>query len=96
MKKYIAIGHWEGSQNTTSVVMMNNTIEDFKLDLKGNAFKAYAVLTEKTFNEIKAMGCLEIYDRVKKLTSNWRKYNEITDYIEQCADIIEDRLAIAQ
>lgn len=96
MKKYIAIGHWEGSQNTTSVAMMTSTMANFKDDLKGNGFKAYVVLTEKTFNEIKNMDCFEIFERVKKLTSNWRKYNEIVDYIEQCADIMENRLASAQ
>lgn len=96
MKKYIAIGHWEESQNTTSVAMMNSTMANFKGDLKGNAFKAYVVLSEKTFNEIKNMNCFEIIDKVQKLTSNWRKYNQIIDYIEQCMDIMEGRLANAQ
>ena len=96
MKKYIAIGHWEESQNTTSVAMMTSTMANFKDNLKGNGFKAYAVLTEKTFNEVKNMDCFEIIDKVHKLTSNWRKYNEIIDYIEQCMDIMEERLANAQ
>lgn len=96
MKKYIAIGHWEGNQNTTSVSVKASTISSFRDDLKGNGFKAYVILTEKNFNEIKNMNCFEIFERIKKLTSNWRKYNEITDYIEQCADIMESRLANAQ
>lgn len=96
MKKYVAIGHFDGNKNTTSVVMENNTRKEFAADLICNGFRAYAILTEKAFNEMNGMNSLEIYDRVKKLTGNYRKWSEITDYIEQCVDIIEEKLANVQ
>ena len=95
MKKYIAIGHWAWNKNITSVATVEYTKANFMDTLKGNEFRPYIVLTEKTFNELKKLDCLEMFDKVKKLTSNWRKYGEIVDYIEQCADIMEEQLTNA-
>ena len=92
MKKYIAIGHWYDSKNTVSTVACDISKANFIENLKGNGFKAYAVLTEKAFNEMKSLDCFELYDKVQKLTSNYRMWNVITDYIEQCTDIIEGKL----
>ena len=96
MKKYIAIGHWYDSKNTVSVAACDISKANFIKNLKCNGFRAYAVLTEKAFNEMKTLDCFELCDKVKKLTSNYRKWNEITDYIEQCADIMEDKFENAQ
>jgi hypothetical protein len=96
MKKYIAIGHFKGSKNTVSVADITSSKSNFEADLRMNAFVAIAVLTEKTFNEIKAMDSMEIFEKVKKLTTNYRVWNEICDYIEQCMDIMEEKLANAQ
>lgn len=96
MKKYIAIGHWDGNEDTTSTACTEETKAKFMETLKLNGFRAYVVLTEKTFYEMKEMNCFDIYEKVEKLSSNWRKYNEITDYIEQCMDIMSDKLAKAQ
>lgn len=96
MKKFVAVGHWDGNQNTTSVADVANTKASFAQTLKDNGFRAYAVLTEETFNKMKEMDCFEIYEAVKGLTSNYRKYNEVTDYIEQCMDIMESKIASAQ
>lgn len=96
MKKFIAIGHWDGNENTTSTACMEDTKAKFVETLKLNGFRAYVVLTEKTFDEMKEMDCFDIYEKVKKLSSNYRKYNEITDYIEQCMDIMSEKLAKAQ
>lgn len=96
MKKFVAVGHWDGNQNTTSVAMSNNSKKDFALDLICNGFRAYVVLTEKTFNEMKNLNAFELYEKVKKQTSNYRKWATVTDYIEQCADIMENKLANAE
>ena len=96
MKKYIAIGHWDGNENTTSVACIEDTKAKFMETLKLNGFRAYVVLTENVFDEMKEMDCFDLYEKVKKLSSNYRKYNEITDYIEQCMDIMSDKLAKAQ
>jgi hypothetical protein len=96
MKKYIAIGHWYDSKNTVSVAACDISKANFIENLKANGFRAYAVLTEKAFNEMKTLDCFELCDKVKKLTSNYRKWNEIIDYIEQCADIMELKLEEAK
>ena len=49
----------------------------------------------KKWDIIKNSDTMEIYEEVKKLSTNWRKWNDITDYIDQCKDIIESRLARA-
>ena len=95
MKKFVAVGHWDGNKNTTSVADVADTKAKFAEMLKDNGFRAYAVITETAFNKMKNMDCFEIYETVKGLTSNYRKYNEVTDYIEQCMDIMESKLASA-
>lgn len=97
MKKYIAIGHFKDNKNhLTCVSFQASTKANFATDLRGNDFVAIAVFTEKNFNEIKNMDIFELIDKVKKITTNYRVWNDIIDYIEQCADIMEEKLASAQ
>lgn len=93
MKKYIAIGHWDGNDNTTSVAGDAYTMKDFRHDLIGNGFKAYAVLTEKRLAEVKDLRDYDLWRVVVKMVNNWRKADEVADYIEQCADLMEEKLA---
>lgn len=93
MKKYIAIGHWDGNDNTTSFAGDAYTLKDFRHDLIANAFRAYAVLTEKRFNEVKDLNGFELWDEVSKMVTNYRKTDEVADYIEQCSDLMEEKLA---
>ena len=92
MKRFVAVGHWDGNKNTTCVADEANTKAGFQQMLKDNGFRAYAVLAEATFKKMQEMDCFEIYNTVKGLTTNWRKNNEVTEYIEQCGDIIEAKL----
>ncbi len=85
---YAAIGHFKGSENMTCVASTNATKKAFQDDLRGNEFVAYAVLTEWMFGRLMSLKDFELYEQVKKLTSNYRKWNDLTDYIEQCSDII--------
>lgn len=97
MNFYIAIGHWgEGRDTITSLVNCNHTMKDFRRDLKGNGFIPYVVLTEKRFQKMleakNADECFGLFDLVKSLTSNYRVWNLVTEYIEQCDDIIQEKL----
>ncbi len=94
MKKYIAIGHWvENKENTTSVAMETTSIKSFRETLAGNTFVPYVIITEKKLEVLrKATADFELFEEVKKMTTNYRKWNEITDYIDQCFDIMEERL----
>ena len=97
MKKYIAIGHWDGNENITSVAHSNNTLKDFRDDLGGNGFIPWIILTEKSFSEIvdsEADADL-VWQMITKKVANYRKWNEVNDYIAQCLDIMEEKMAAA-
>lgn len=92
MKTYSAIGHFKGNKNITSVVMRCANKKEFMKNLYGNSFVAYVVLTEEMVEKLSDKDGMEIYIQVKKLTTNYRVWNDVTDYIEQCLDIIKDRM----
>lgn len=95
MKKYLAIGHWDNNKNITSVAMECSTIKNFKDNLSGNGFIPYVIISEKKMEVLKTADCFNLFDEVKKLTGNYRKWNEICEYIEQCFDIMEEKMARA-
>ena len=93
MKKYLAIGHFADNKNgTISVAMEAHSVKDFRGQLMGNTFIPYVVITEKKFETLRNLDSFELFEEVKKMTSNYRKWNHIVDYIEQCFDIMEERL----
>lgn len=92
MKKYIAIGHWRDSKNITCVTSTNSSDKCFRDDLKGNGFIPYVTFSEKKFESFRTMDLLEIFYEVKKLTSNYRRWNEVSEYICECFSFIEHRL----
>lgn len=93
---YAAIGHFKGSENITCVASANATKRAFQNDLRGNEFVAYAVLTEWMFGELMTLEGFELYKQVQKLTSNYRRWDDLMDYIEQCSDIIADKMQAAR
>lgn len=95
MKKYLAIGHFKGNKNITSVAMTNNTLADFRIDLSGNEFIPYVIFTEKSVYDLASVDSFDLFDVIKKKTTNYRQWNNIVDYIEQCYDIMLDKLANA-
>ena len=94
MKKYIAIGHFKGNDNMTSVAMKDVSRKSFEENLRGNEFVAWAVIGERKMNALRANidDCFGLWDEVKKLTGNYRRWNDLLDYIEQCFDIIEEKV----
>lgn len=95
MKKFIAIGHFDDSENMTSVAMCANNMKNFRQDLGGNGFIPWVIISEKKLEVLKNADCMALFDEVKKLTTNYRKWNDICEYIEQCLDIMEEKLARA-
>lgn len=94
MKTYAAIGHFRESKNMVSVAMKASTKKNFAANLGGNAFVPYIIITEGTLERLKTADgdAMETFEIVKGLTSNYRIWNEVTDYIEQCLDILEERI----
>lgn len=93
MKKFLAIGHWTENKNATlTVAMAAQNIKDFREQLKGNAFVPYVVITENKLKELETVSEENLYEWVKKLTTNYRKWDHICDYIDQCYDIMKEKL----
>lgn len=97
MRKYLAIGHFKGSENMVSVAMQTTNEKSFRENLIGNEFIAWAVITEKKMETLKNTDdYFGLWEEVKKLTGNYRKWNDLFDYIGQCFDIMEERMAMAE
>lgn len=97
MKMYVAIGHFKDSKNITCVAMMQTTKKAFMADCYGNEFVPYVVLTEKMLSKIQAYTDeLDIYEQVKKMTTNYHVWNDVTGYLGGCFDIIAARVEAAK
>lgn len=97
MKVYAAIGHFRDNKNMVCVAMTQNTKKAFMQDCYGNEFVPYVVITESMLDKLFACdNCMDIFEQVKKMTSNYRVWNEVTDFIEQCSDIISDKMEAAK
>jgi len=94
VKKYIAIGHWGKDKDATySVATTGYSLKDARRDYVNNDFVAYVIISEERLNQIKGKSYSEICDEVMKMTKNYRRWEIIVDYLNQCMDIMEDHLA---
>lgn len=96
MKMYVAIGHFKDNENITSIAMTQTTKKAFMRDCYGNEFVPYVVLTETMLEKVLSLDAMDLWDQVKKLTSNYRVWSQVAEYIEQCADIILEKVNAAQ
>lgn len=97
MKVYAAIGHYKADKNLTCVALTQNTKKDFMRDCYGNDFVPYVVLTEQAIDKLAICASSdEVFDMVKKMTSNHRVWNDVTDYIDQCFDILTEKVGAAK
>lgn len=92
IKRYIAIGHFKNNTNITSIADCGYNIKDVRMDCRGNDFIPYVILTEKKFISLNGIGVCQTYEAVKHLTSNYHKWNDVTDYIMQCYDIMQNKI----
>ena len=92
MKKYVAIGHWDFSKNITCAVATANSRKEFETDLKCNGFVPYIIFSEKRISEYNAA---DIFGKVEMIPSRNRHALDIEDYMNECMDIIETKLATA-
>ena len=97
MKRFLAIGHWKENKDATfSVAMQATTKREFRDNLGGNGFVPYVVISEKKMEILRNVSEFELFEEVKKMTSNYRKWDVVCDYIDQCFDIMEEKMANAQ
>lgn len=92
MKVYAAVGHFKGCKNMKAVAMICSNKSNFVVNLRGNEFVPYIVITENMLEKFKTMNDWEIYQQVRKMTTNYRLWNDLADYLIQCLDIIEERM----
>ena len=94
MKVYAAVGHFKGCENMKAVAMKCNSKSNFVADLRGNEFVPYIVITENMLEKLKTMDNWELYKQVRKMTTNYRLWNDLADYLIQCLDFVEDIMDI--
>lgn len=94
MNVYAAIGHFKDSKNIACVALTQTTKKAFMNDCYGNEFVPYVVLTEKMLSKIQSSA--DIYEQVKKMTTNYRVWNDVADYLTECLDIITDKVENAK
>ena len=90
MKKFVAIGHWDYSKNVTCAAGDARTMGEFKDDLKANGFTAWMVFTEE---KVAAYKAADVFGRMDMISSRNRHCIDIEDYMNECMDIIENKLA---
>ena len=97
MKVYAAIGHFKGNENIQSIAMTQRTKKDFMSDCYGNEFVPYVVLTEKMIAKIQtATFEMDVFEQVKKMTTNYRVWGVVTDYLLECMDVLTEKVAAAK
>ena len=98
MHVYVAIGHFKDEANCMRIIAFADTTKaNFYKNCQGNAFAACAVLTKKQVNNIiNATDIFERWEMIKKLTNNYRKWNELDDLFEQCADLFIEKIEKAK
>ena len=94
MNVYAPIGHFKDSKNITAVALTQTTKKAFMNDCYSNEFVPYVVLTEKMLSKIQSSA--DIYEQVKKMTTNYRVWNDVADYLTECLDIITDKVEDAK
>ena len=90
MKKFVAIGHWDYSKNVTCVAGDASTRKGFESDLRGNGFTAYMVFSEQKIREYQAA---DVFGRLDMIPNRNRHAMDVADYMDECMDIIEGKLA---
>ena len=90
MKKFVAIGHWDFSKNITCTAGEARTMGEFKDDLRGNGFTPWLVLSAEKVSAYKAA---DVFGRLDMISSRNRHCLDIQDYMNECMDIIENKLA---
>ena len=97
MNVYVAIGHFKDNKNITCVALTQVTKKAFIADCYGNEFVPYVVLTEKIFQKIQSCpDSMEIFKQVKKMTTNYRVWDDVTDYLCNCFDIVINKVENAK
>lgn len=97
MNVYVAIGHFKENKNITCVAETQNTKKAFMTDCYGNEFVPYVVLTEKMFSKIQSCDdSMAVFEQVKKMTTNYRVWDKVTDYLIECSDIITAKVENAK
>ena len=77
--------------------LMMPSVPEVHLGKYGNEFVPYVVLTEKMLNKIQACTySMDIFNQVTKMTTNYRVWEKVTDYLVQCFDIITDKVENAK
>lgn len=99
MKVYVAIGHFKGTKNIICITEKTFTRKQFEKDCRRNEFVSYCIITESMMQkllQLKSCGGMELYYQVCKMVTNYRVICDVEKYINQCSDIILEKMEIAK
>lgn len=90
-KKYFAIGHFKKSKKITHFHGYGySSKQQFLNELKMDSFTPYIIFTEKTYKNIRFANYQQIRDQVTRLTTNYRKYDLIAEYVNSNFGCLKD------
>ncbi len=94
MKKYIALGHFKGKtkESITSIVITQVNKKAALNDCYGNEFVPFVVITEEAFYNLDSGDVYNVFQAVKKMTTNYRVWDLVAQYLVDCRAIIIDNL----
>ena len=93
LKAYVGIGYYRDSkQNITSVVSLHQNKTSMRKECKANGFVAQLVISQEKWLAIKNMQQDYILEKIDGLMPNKSACWDISDYLYQCNDIIDERI----
>lgn len=79
---YGVIGHYKGEKRMETVIIVSESKKQCTEALKVAEFVPYVIITDKTWQKIqKCKGMKEVFEQVKKMTTNWRVWNKVAIYL---------------
>lgn len=99
MDVYIAIGYFKSKKdNITCVAYKDRSKKDFIDSLRSNEFVAYSVFSKYKMCQIEQAegNSFDLYNLMKGVSSSYKAAGLSADYLEQCLDIIQDKIEKAK
>ncbi len=93
LKAYVGIGYYRDSkQNITSVVSLHQNKTSMRKECKANGFVSQLIISQEKWLTIKNMQQDYILEKIDGLMPNKNACWDISDYLYQCNDIIDERI----
>ena len=82
--------------NFTAVADYQVSRREFERELRFNGYKVVYIMNYSEVRRVNAMDCIERLDWIFKNQTTWKARGMVSDYLDQCMDIIKARVAEAE